>query len=109
MDLSDLFQPVASGPALPKARNRREEIASAVVVFGFPLIALVLLTVTDLSKRPDIAMLWMPVGFSVAGAVICAGVRMGLWRAFVSVLGCLWWCLLAGTALVVIDILIFPF
>jgi hypothetical protein len=109
MDLSDLFQPVASGPRLPKARDRREEIAGAVVAFGFPLIALVLLTVTELSKQPNIAMLWMPVGFSALGVVICAAVGMRLWRMFVVVLACLWWCLLAGFALVVIDILIFPF
>ena len=109
MDLSDLFNPVFPGPEPGKGGTRSESIAGGVVVLGLPLVTLAILTVTELSKRPEIAMLWMPVGFTALGAIICAAVQMNLWRAFVAVLGCLWWCFVAGTTLVVIDILIFPF
>jgi hypothetical protein len=107
MDLFDLMP--APGPDPPRGRNRTEDLAGGVVVFGLPLLALCLLTVTDLSKRPEIAMLWMPAGFTLLGTFICVGARMSLGRSLVALLGCLWWCLLAGTCLVVIDILIFPF
>lgn len=108
MDLFD-FVPAAPGPEPPRGRNRRESVAGGVVVLGIPLVHVALLTVTDLSKRPDLAMLWLPVLFSLAGTFVCVAARVSLGRSLMAVLGCLWWCLLGGTALVVIDIVIFPF
>ncbi len=89
--------------------TRVDDLASGVVMFGLPVVDLALLTVTDLSKRPDLALLWLPVTFALGGAMVCVLARLGVGRSLVVVLGCIWWCMLAGLALVVIDIMIFPF
>jgi len=34
---------------------------------------------------------------------------MSVGRSVLAVVGCLWWCLVAGLTMVAIDILIFPF
>ena len=109
MDLFDFIPIVPPGPE-PKRSDRREEnIAGGVVVFGLPTIDLFLLTLTELSKQPRLALLWLPVIFTLFGALICVLVRMSLGRTIVALLGCAFWCLAAGLTLVVIDILIFPF
>jgi hypothetical protein len=108
MDVLDVI-PFPPGPDPPRGRDRRDDLANGAVVFGLPLVELLILTVTDLSKRPEVAMLWLPVLFTLAGAMICVLARVSLGRSVVALLGCLWWCLVAGTTLVVIDILIFPF
>ena len=100
---------VPPGPDPPQGRDRRETAAGAVVVFGLPLVWLGILTVTDLSKQPGLAVIWGPVYMSLAGAAVCLLARMSLGRSIYSVLGCLWWSVLVGITLVVIDILIFPF
>ena len=97
------------GPTPPQDGDRTKDIAGGMVAFFLPLIAVFLLTFTELSKQPDIAMLWMPVVFTTVGLFVCVLSRMGPWRTFITSLACLWWCLVAGTTLVVIDILIFPF
>jgi hypothetical protein len=107
MDLFDLF-PVA-GPEPAKGGSPREKVAGGVVVFGLPMIHLGLMTVTELSKHPKLAVIWLPLTYTMIGALICIGARMNLGRAIVAVLGCAWWCLFVGLTLVVIDILIFPF
>ena len=101
--------PHVPGPRPPEDGNRTQDIAGGMVAFFLPLVAVCLLTVTELSKRPEIAMLWMPVFFTALGLVVCVVARMGPWRTFITSLACLWWCLVAGTTLVVIDILVFPF
>jgi hypothetical protein len=101
--------PYAPGPTPPEDGNRTQDIVGGAVAFFLPLTAICLLTVTELSKQPSIAMLWMPIAFTALGLVVCVVVRMGPWRTFITSLACLWWCLVAGTTLVVIDILIFPF
>ncbi len=108
MDLFDVpFLP--PGPDPPPGRNRAESVVAGVVVFVLPTLYLCLLTFTELTKRPDLAVLWGPAIVSLLGALVCVVARMSLGRAIVTVVGCLWWCLLAGLALVAIDILIFPF
>jgi hypothetical protein len=109
VNLFDLIPWTVPGPEPAPGRNRTEDIAGGVVVFGFPMVQLLLLTVTDLSKRPDMALLWLPLMFALAGAMVCVLARVSLSRSIVAVLGCIWWCMLAGLTLVVIDILIFPF
>jgi hypothetical protein len=109
MDLFDLVPIMPPGPGPAKDGDPREKLAGGVVVFGLPLIDLGLVTVTDLSKRPDLAMLWLPVTFTLIGALVCVLGRVSFRRSLVALLGCLWWCLVAGTCMVVIDILIFPF
>jgi hypothetical protein len=109
VDLFDFFPPIIPGPEPAKGRNLREDVVGGVVVFGLPALALCLLMFTELSKRPDIAVLWMPVIFTLVGALICVLARMSIGRSIVALLGCLWWCLAVGFTLVVIDILIFPF
>jgi hypothetical protein len=107
MDLFDLL-PVA-GPEPAKGGSPREKVAGVVVVFGLPMIHLALLTVTELSKKPSLAVFWLPLTYVLIGALVCMGVRMNLGRAIVALLGCAFWCLLVGLTLVAIDILIFPF
>jgi hypothetical protein len=97
------------GPDPPPGRSLAENVAGGVVVFGLPLVYLCILIATDLTKRPDQALLWGPACFGLAGAVVCVLARLGLGRSIYAVAACLWWCLLAGLSLVVIDILIFPF
>jgi hypothetical protein len=107
----DLFDPVPfpRGPKRPRYGDRRQEVAGGAVAFGLPIVALAILTVTDLSKQPMVAMVWMPAAFTAVGLCVCILTRMRPWRTFTTSLACLWWCLMAGLALVVIDILIFPF
>jgi hypothetical protein len=93
----------------PRERDRGEDLAAAIVVFGLPLVYLLVLTFTDLTKQPSPAVLWLPAGISVLGAAICVAARVSLGRSIVTVVGCLWWCLVAAVAMVAIDILIFPF
>ena len=107
MDLFDLFVP--SGPEPASGGSRRESFLGGVVVFGLPLAYLCLLTVTDLSKDPGLALMWFPAGLSLLGVLVCVAGRVGVGRSIVAVVGCLWWCLVAGLTMVVIDILIFPF
>jgi hypothetical protein len=109
MNLFDLIPWTIPGPEPAPGGDLRENVAGGVVVFGLPMVDLLLLTVTDLSKRPDMALLWLPVMFALAGAMVCVLARLSLGRSVVAVLGCIWWCLAAGFTLVVIDILIFPF
>lgn len=101
--------PYVPGPSPPQDGNRAQNFVAGVVAFGLPMVALVLLTVTELSKRPDVAMLWMPVYFTGFGLVVCVLARLGPLRTLVTCLACLWWCVLAGFTLVLADILIFPF
>jgi hypothetical protein len=108
MDLFDLF-PVATGPEPAKGGSAREKLVGGAVVFGLPMLHLCLLTLTELSKQPSLAVLWLPATFAGIGALACVLARLSLGRAIVAVLGCLWWCLFVGLALVAIDILIFPF
>ena len=107
MDLFDLV-PI-SGPEPARGRTRGESVAGGVVVLGLPLVDLLLLTVTDLSKQPSMALLWLPVMFTLAGLAICVLARVSIGRTIVALLGCAFWCLAAGLTLIVIDILIFPF
>lgn len=108
MNLFDVI-PWIPGPEPARGRNRREDVAGGAVVFGLPVVDLFLLTVTDLSKRPDMALLWLPVMFALAGAMVCVLARVSLGRSLVAVLGCIWWCMVAGVTMIAIDILIFPF
>lgn len=109
MDPTDIFTPIAPGPEPAAGGNRTQNIVAGVVAFGLPVVTMAILTVTDLSKQPIVAMLWLPVVFTALGLVMCVLARMRAWQIFTTSLACLWWCLVAGTALVVIDILIFPF
>ena len=109
MNLFDLIPWTIPGPEPAPGRNLTENVAGGVVVFGLPMVDMLLLTVTDFSKRPDLALLWLPVMFALAGAMVCVLARVSLGRSIVAVLGCAWWCLVVGMALIVIDILIFPF
>lgn len=108
MDLFDLF-PVAPGPEPAKGGSTREKLVGGAVVFGLPMLHLCLLTLTELSKRPSLAVLWLPATFAGIGAVACVLARVSLSRAITAVLGCAFWCLLVGLTMVAIDILIFPF
>ena len=108
MDLFDLI-PFVPGPEPARGRNVREDVAGGVVVFGLPALALLLLTVTDLSKDPGVALLRLPLAFGLVGALVCGLAPLSLGRLIVAVLACVWWCLVVGLTLVVIDILIFPF
>ncbi|HEX2127277.1 MAG TPA: hypothetical protein VHF45_12050 [Thermoleophilaceae bacterium] len=107
MDVFDL--PIAPGPEPPRGRDRRENVASGIVVFGLPAIYLAVLTVTDLTKQPGLAVLWLPAAIGALGAVVCVLARMGVGRSLVAAVGCLWWCLVAAVTMVAVDILIFPF
>ena len=101
--------PIVPPAQEPRGRDRGENLAAGIVVFGLPLVYLLVLTFTDLTKQPGLAVLWLPAGISVLGAVVCAAARVSLGRSIMTVAGCLWWCLLAAVAMVAIDILIFPF
>ncbi len=107
MDLFDLFP--AAGPEPAKGGSPREQLVGGVVVFGLPTLHLCLLMLTELSKQPALAVLWLPATFSAIGVLVCVLVRLSVGRSIVAVLGCLWWCLLVGLTMVAIDILIFPF
>jgi hypothetical protein len=107
MDAFDLFVP--SGPEPASGGSRRESFLGGVVVFGLPLAYLILLTVTDLTKDPGLALLKFPTALTALGALVCALGGVSFRRSFVAVVGCLWWCLVAGLTMVVIDIMIFPF
>jgi hypothetical protein len=74
-----------------------------------PLVYLLVLTFTELTKQPELAVMQLPLIISAVGAVVCVLARMSFGRSIVAVIGCLWWCLLAGVTMVVVDILIFPF
>jgi hypothetical protein len=107
MDIFDI-------PVVPPGRerqrpDRRQDLPAGIVVFAFPAIYLAVLTVTELTKHPGLALLWFPAGISALGAAVCILTRMSVGRSIVAVIGCLWWCLVAGLTMVVIDILIFPF
>ena len=58
MDFFD-FLPIAPGPEPARGGSREENLAGGAVVFGLPLIDLILLTVTDLSKHPNLALCLM--------------------------------------------------
>jgi hypothetical protein len=107
MDAFDL--PIAPGPERPRGRDRRENLAAGLVVFGLPSIYLAVLTVTDLTKQPGLAVLWLPAAIAALGAVVCVLARMSVGRSIATVVGCLWWCLVAAVTMVAVDILIFPF
>jgi hypothetical protein len=96
-------------PEPPRGRTGGHKLAEAVVSFGLPLIYLTLLTVTELTKRPEISVLYGPLAVGALGALICLLTRPRVGRAIVAVISCAWWCLLAGVTMVAIDILIFPF
>jgi hypothetical protein len=98
----------------PPSGSRRkltpaEHAASAVCLVVLPLIVLAICTVTDASKDPGVAVLWLPGVAAALAVVVCRLLRTGVGRTLVLTLGCLWWSFCAGVALVVIDILIFPF
>jgi hypothetical protein len=104
----DWFDPIVAPRGPARKLTPAENAAAMICLVAFPVVDLCLLF-TDLSKRPDIAMLWMPGIFTAAAIVVCVALRVHPWRAFTIVLGCLWWCFVASTTMVVIDILIFPF
>jgi hypothetical protein len=106
MDLGDLF--VYGGPAPPRGRSRREELVAAVVTIGLPAIDFCLVAFAGLVHHPTTAMLWLPLGLAAVGAAICGRARVGAGRTFVMVLACLWWCLVASTAVVVMEIFLLP-
>ena len=103
MNASDFFVP--SKPGLSLSQN----IAVGIVVFVLPLADIFLVLSTSLFKRPEIVMLWVPVGFAVLGAFICRAVRLGVGQSLLSVFVCWAWCGFAGTCLVMMDIFIMPF
>lgn len=107
MDVFDL--PIAPGPEPQQGRGRSENLAAGIVVFGLPALYLLVLAVTDLTKQPGLAVLWLPAGIGALGALVCVVARMSVGRSIVSVVGCLWWSLVAAVTMVAIDILIFPF
>lgn len=107
MDVFDL--PIVPGPEPPRGRDRRENLVAGVVVFALPLVYLFVLALTELTKQPGLAVFQLPLIISALGAVVCVLARMSFVRSIVSVVGCLWWCLVAGVTMVIVDILIFPF
>ncbi|HEX8745201.1 MAG TPA: hypothetical protein VF712_18900 [Thermoleophilaceae bacterium] len=108
MDIFDL--PFLPGPRPPRGGgDPRDELVGGAVAVGLPLIYLCVLIPTDLTKQPDLAVLWLPVGLGLVGAAICLLTRISLGRAIVAVLSCMWWSLVAALTMVVVDILVFPF
>ena len=107
MDWFDI--PIVPGPGPGRDLSPSETAAALVCLVLLPLVDLGLVTVTDLSKRPDVAMLWLPGVFTALAVLVCRGLRIGAGRSIANAVGCLWWCFLASAALVVIDVLVFPF
>lgn len=107
MDFFDL--PIVPGPEPSRGRDRRQNIVAGIVVFALPLLYLFVLAVTELTKQPGLAVFQLPLIISALGAVVCVLVRMSFGRSIVSVVGCLWWCTVAGVTMALVDILIFPF
>jgi hypothetical protein len=107
MDAFDFFVP--SGPEPPRGRSLSHNIAAGVVVLGLPLVDMFIVLIANLSKRPETAVFWLPLGFGLLGALICRVVRMSLGQSVVSVLVCLGWCAFASVCLVMMDIFIMPF
>ncbi len=106
----NLFDDIPIGPSGPKRNlTPAENIAAAICFLLLPTAVVGLLMVTDLSKRPDIAMLWIPSVSAALAIVVCAALSVRFGRALMTVLGTVWWCFAAGTTMVVIDILVFPF
>lgn len=103
------FAPLAPPQGRRRGGDRTENVVAGLVTFGLPLVYLAVLTVTDLTKRPGLAVLYLPAFIAAAGALVCIGGRVGLRRSVVTVAGCLWWCVVAAVTMVAVDILIFPF
>jgi hypothetical protein len=101
-------------PIVPPPGPRRklalaEHAAAAVSLVVLPLIVLGICTVTDVTKDPGVAVLWLPGIAAASALVVSLALRMSVGRSIFLGLGCLWWSFVAGITLVVIDILIFPF
>ena len=107
MDFFD-FLP-APGPEPASGGTPKENRLGGLVVFGLPLLYFGILIVTDVTKDPGLALMWFPAGFTALGLLVCILGRVRFGRSLVAVVGCLWWCLVGGLTMVVIDILIFPF
>lgn len=107
MDVFDI--PIVPGPEPRPGRDRRENLVAGIVVFALPMAYLFVLALTELTKQPGLAVFQLPLIISALGAVVCVFARMSFVRSIVTVVGCLWWCLVAGVTMVVVDILIFPF
>src|SRR3712207_4716664 len=108
MDLFDLVPP-PTGPEPKPAASKRADLLAGLVVVGLPALYLCVLIPTQPALRPDLAVLWGPVLLGLVGALVCVLGRLGLRRSVVATAGCLWWSLVAGVTMVVVDIIIFPF